>query len=99
MQKNYRPGGVGMIPALPGTYLLHLYFDSHQAELVRCNILGWQVGADRRLTPLVVDPHAADEDVWHVLHPDGRVEASNGKVWDSAEKWISDERRARREAA
>lgn len=99
MHKNYRPGGVGVIPAQPGTYLVHAYFDDHQAELVRANVLGWQVGTDRSLTPLVLDPRAADEDPWHVTHPDGRVECSDGRSWESVEAWTDDLRRHSRAAA
>jgi len=99
MQKNYRPGGVGMVPAPIGTYLVHAYFDDNQVDLVRMNVLGWQVGADRKITPLVVDPRAADDELWHVIHPDGRVESSNGLSWPDLESWTDEARRLNREAA
>lgn len=99
MAKNYRPGGVGMIPAAEGTYLVHAYFDDNQIDLVRSNVLGWQIGADRSVTPLVVDPRAADEEPWCVLHPDGRVECSNGAAWPDQESWVDEARRLSREAA
>jgi hypothetical protein len=99
MQKNYRPGGVGMLAALPGTYLLNAYFDAGQVEIVRANVLGWQVGSDRSVTPLVVDPRVADVDPWCVIHPDGRVESSAGNVWENEILWLDDQRRTQREAA
>ncbi|GGD49351.1 hypothetical protein GRI62_07465 [Erythrobacter arachoides] len=99
MQKNYRDGGVGLLDAAPGTYLVSAYFDDNQADLVTCNVLGWQVGKDRRLTPLTLDVRAVDEDPWFVVHPDGRVEASDGRGWDSRDAWLDDERRAQRLAA
>lgn len=99
MQKNYRPGGVGMIEAQPGTYLVQAYFDAAQIEVVRANVLGWQIGSDRSLTPLLIDPRAADAEPWCILHPDGRVESSNGAVWNDEAAWIDEMRRARRTAA
>jgi hypothetical protein len=99
MQKNYRPGGVGMVAATPGTYLVHAYFDSNQVEVVRANVIGWQIGADRSVTPLLIDPRAADSDHWSIVHPDGRVESSTGGVWVDEASWIDEQRRTRREAA
>lgn len=99
MQKNYREGGVAMLDALPGTYLVAAYFDDNQVDLVTCNVLGWQVGKDRRLTPMCLDIRAADEDPWFVLHPDGRVESNDGRSWPSKDAWLDEERRARRRAA
>ena len=99
MQKSYRPSGVGMLAAPLGTYLVHAYFDSNQVEIVRANVIGWQIGSDRSVTPLLIDPRAADMDLWFVEHPDGRVESSNGGVWPSEASWIDELRRQRREAA
>ena len=99
MQKNYRPSGVGMFPAEPGTYLVHAYFDDNQTDLVRANVVGWKVGNDSHLTPLVIDPRAADEEPWYVEHPDGRVECSNGRSWRTIDEWTDEERRGKREAA
>jgi hypothetical protein len=99
MQKNYRQGGVMALDALPGTYLVHAYFDDNQVDLVRCNVLGWQIAADRTVTPIVVDPRAADELPWTVIHPDGRVERSDGRCWDSEDAWLTHQRREQRLAA
>jgi len=97
--KSYRPGGIGMFPAEPGTYLVHAYFDDNQVELVRANVVGWQVGSERILTPLVVDPRAASDEVWHVIHPDMRVECSDGRCWDNVDSWVEENRRMQREAS
>ncbi|TIX50280.1 hypothetical protein [Alteraurantiacibacter aquimixticola] len=97
--KSYRPGSAGMVPAQPGTYLAHLYFDDAQVELVKSHVVGWQVSAERELTPLVVDPAAVTNQDWFVIQPDGRVECSDGRCWIDTETWISEERRRRRDAA
>lgn len=91
--KNYRPAGVGMFPAEPGTYLLHAYFEGDQPELVKANVIGWQVTNGRNLDPLVIDPRAAEITPWTVGHPDGRVECSDGRCWNSIEQWLNDESR------
>jgi hypothetical protein len=94
MVKNYRPASAGMLAALPGTYLIYAYFESGSVELVRCNVIGWQISSERTITPLVLDPRAADDDSWYVIHPDGRVESSDGRCWDSADAWVADEHSA-----
>lgn len=99
MQKNYRPSGIGIIPAEPGTYFINAYFDDNQIDLVRANVIGWKIGNDSRVSPLLIDQRAADVEPWYVQHPDGRVECSNGRVWDSLDAWTDEERRAKREAA
>lgn len=99
MQKNYREGGVGLFDAQPGTYIISAYFDDNQVEVISCNVLGWQVGKDRRLTPMCLDRRAVDLEPWFVLHPDGRVESSDGRSWSNKDAWIADERRAQRAAA
>ena len=99
MPKNYRQGGVGMLDAAPGTYLVHAYFDDNQVDLVRSNVLGWQIAPDRTITPLVVDPRAAQDDVWTAIHPDGRVECSDGRNWDSEDAWLMEEKRNQRRSA
>lgn len=89
--KSYRPAGVGMFPAQPGTHLLTVYFDGERPDVVRCNVIGWQITPGRVLIPLVIDPRAADVDPWIVSHPDGRVECSDGRCWDNMELWLTAE--------
>jgi hypothetical protein len=98
LAKNYRPASAGMLPALPGTYLVTAYFDDGQVELVKCNVIGWSVSTERTVVPLVMDPRVADEEPWHVIHPDGRVECSDGRGWADLDCWITEERRRRRES-
>ena len=98
MVKNYRPASAGMLPALPGTYLVTAYFDDGQVELVKCNVIGWSVSTERTVVPLVMDPRVADEEPWHVIHPDGRVECSDGRGWADLDSWIVEERRRRRDS-
>lgn len=81
-----------MLPALPGTYLVNLYFENDEADLVRANVIGWQVDAERNLTPLVIDTRAAADGQWFVIHPDGRVECSDGRCWNDADTWIAQEK-------
>jgi hypothetical protein len=97
LAKNYRPASAGMLPALPGTYLVTAYFDDGQVELVKCNVIGWSVSTERTVVPLVMDPRVADEEPWHVIHPDGRVECSDGRGWADLDCWIMEERRRRRD--
>ncbi|MGB3166978.1 MAG: hypothetical protein WBA68_09405 [Alteraurantiacibacter sp.] len=99
MQKNYREGGIGLIDAAPGTYLVSAYFDDNQVDIVTCNVLGWQVGKDRRLTPMCLDIRASDDNVWFVAHPDGRVESNDGRAWPSRDAWIAEQRQTVRAAA
>ena len=99
MQKNYREGGIGLMDAAPGTYLVTAYFDDNQVDLVFSNVLGWQVGKDRRLTPMCLDIRATQEDVWFVIHPDGRVESNDGRSWADKDAWISEQRRMHLAAA
>ena len=82
-----------MFPAHAGTYLLTAYFEGERPEVVRSNIIGWQITPGRVLIPLVVDPRAADIEPWIVSHPDGRVECSDGRCWDNIEQWLADESR------
>lgn len=96
MVKSYRPASAGMLPAQPGTYLVTAYFDDGQVELVKCNVLGWSISSGRTVVPLVLDPRMADEEPWHVIYPDGRVECSDGHGWDNLDCWIRHERRHRR---
>ena len=98
MVKSYRPGGVGMIAAEPGTYLVNAYIDDNQVELVKATVIGWQVSSERILTPLVVDPTAASMDIWHIIHPDGRVECRDGRCWPNVDSWVVSQRRDQREA-
>lgn len=99
MQKSYRQGGILALDAPVGTYLVHAYFDDNQVDLVKCNVLGWQISADRKVTPIVVDPRAADDDNWYVIHPDGRVECADGRSWDNEDTWLYEEKRQRRRDA
>lgn len=94
MAKNYRPPSAGMLPALPGTYLLHAYFEGNVAEVVKSAVIGWQISVERTLTPLVMDPRAANEDDLHVLHPDGRVESTDGSAWPDLDTWLEALQRA-----
>lgn len=93
MVKSYRPGSAGMVPATPGTYLVQVYFDDDQVDIVRSSVIGWQVSSERVITPLVIDPRAAEEDPWYVIHPDGRVECSDGRCWRDSDTWVTEERR------
>lgn len=98
MVKSYRPASTGVLPAMPGTYLVTAYFDDGQVELVKCNVIGWSISSGRTVLPVVLDPRLTDEDPWHVIHPDGRVECSDGQAWEDIDGWIRHERRNRRMA-
>ncbi len=99
MQKSYRESGVGMFDAAPGTYIVSAYFDDNQVDLVYCNVLGWQIGKDRRLTPMCLDHRAVQDDPWFIIHPDGRVESNDGRSWANKDAWVEEQRRSLRAAA
>ncbi|MGB3795783.1 MAG: hypothetical protein WA957_05710 [Alteraurantiacibacter sp.] len=88
-----------MLDAAPGTYMVHAYFDDNQVELIKSNVLGWQVAQDRRLTPLILDPRAVDDEGWVIQHPDGRIESEDGRNWSSEDAWLTSQRREKRRDA
>lgn len=94
MAKNYRPPSAGMLPAVPGTFLVNAYFDGDGAEVVKSTVIGWQISIERTLTPLVMDPRAAGLDDLYVMHPDGRVECTDGSCWPDVDGWLDAMQRA-----
>lgn len=77
-----------MMPALPGTYLISPGEDeSGKRKVWKNNIVGWMIGADTEVRPVVLDMSMID-DRWTVLHPDGRVECSDGESWESVDAWL-----------
>ena len=79
---------VATIPALAGTYLIGLGEDDNDKPAVwKKNVLGWMVCADTQTRPVVLDPEALLSSSWQVLHPDGRVERSDGQAWGTLEEW------------
>jgi hypothetical protein len=93
---KYAPAA--MTPALPGTYLVSPGEDeSGKAKVWKNNVLSWMIAADTELRPVVVDMSMID-DKWTVLHPDGRVECSDGESWESVDLWL-DQVAPAREAA
>lgn len=88
------PGG--MIPAQPGTYLLEEVTDrSDDSAVYRHSVLGWAIGLEGSVRPVVVDTTALIESVrWAVEQPDGRVEGNLGEQWDTVEAWLASSRNA-----
>jgi hypothetical protein len=81
-----------MIPALPGTYILHPGTDEQgHGKAWKTNVLGWMVTADTEVRPLLADPTCIEGNKWDVLHPDGRVERNDGATWDCLDDWIKSE--------
>jgi len=78
---------VATVPAAPGTYLVHLNDDAEGPSYYRSNVLGWILGLDNVLRPLVIDPELLIGG-WRVLHPDGRVETNGGESWDTVSEWL-----------
>jgi hypothetical protein len=84
---KYSPAA--MMPALPGTYLISPADDeSGNRKVWKNNIIGWMIGADTEIRPVVLDMSMVD-DKWTVLHPDGRVELQNGESWDTLDEWLA----------
>jgi hypothetical protein len=79
-----------MVPALPGTYIVNPREEDDSGEKVwKNNVVGWMVCADTETRPVVISPDILIGDKWHVLHPDGRVECSNGDSWESVDQWVA----------
>lgn len=79
------------VPALPGTYLINPRDDDGSMEKVwKTNVLGWMVCADTVTRPVVIDQEALLATPWSILHPDGRVERSDGRSWDTLDEWLEE---------
>jgi hypothetical protein len=88
-----------MIPALPGTYILHPGTDDQgNPKAWKTNVLGWMVTADTEVRPLLADSTCIDRNKWDVLHPDGRVERNDGSTWDTLLDWLRTEAPAEKAA-
>lgn len=74
-------------PALPGTYLVSPNDDGDEPPYWRSNVIGWAVCMDGLLRPISVDANAL-LDPWTVLHPDGRVECSDGDEFEDTAAWL-----------
>lgn len=74
-------------PALPGTYVINFNEDGDDPQFWRTNVLGWMIGIDNVVRPIVVDPHGVVHG-WTVLHPDGRVETSTGDSFETVDAWL-----------
>ena len=82
-----------MIPALPGTYLVTASEGEDGAPPYwRDNVLGWMICADTEVRPVVISGEALLTKPWRVMHPDGRVESSNGESWDTTDAWLESEK-------
>jgi hypothetical protein len=85
---------VATTPALQGTYLINPGDgEADSPKVWKSNVLGWMVCADTAVRPMVLDPEALLSNPWQVLHPDGRVERSDGRSWDSLDEWLDEVRR------
>ena len=74
-------------PALPGTYLVSANIDGEEPHFWRSNVLGWAICMDGLVRPIIIDPNGLME-TWTVLHPDGRVEKSNGDEFEDTAAWL-----------
>jgi len=80
-----------MMPALPGTYLVEPGTDEGGNRKVwKTNVLGWMVCADNETRPVVFDHDGLPSLPWQVLHPDGRVERTDGQSWETVMLWIDE---------
>jgi len=81
------------VAAAPGTYLINPGDGEEDSPKVwKSNVLGWMVCADTAVRPMVLDPEALLSSPWQVLHPDGRVERSDGRGWNSLDDWLDEVR-------
>lgn len=95
--KTYRAAGVAFLPASPQTYLAELFLDGNEVEIIRASVVGWQIAADRSLAPLTLDQTALTDGEFHIIHPGGRVECSDGRSWVDIDDWVADSKRIGRD--
>ncbi|KAK0330267.1 hypothetical protein LTR94_033497, partial [Friedmanniomyces endolithicus] len=69
-------------PAQPGTYVIYLEREANDRQFWKIAVVGWMINLEGNVRPVVTDPDGVSKE-WHVLHPDGRVEASDGGSWDN----------------
>ncbi|WP_153006879.1 hypothetical protein [Sphingomonas sanguinis] len=77
-----------VLPAHPGTYLLHRNDDGKEPYYWKTAVLGWIVGLDAVVRPVTIDPEFLLLGQWTVRHPDGFIEAANGDSWDTIDHWL-----------
>jgi hypothetical protein len=73
-------------PAQPGTYVIYLEREANDRQFWKIAVVGWMINLEGNVRPVVTDPDGVSKE-WHVLHPDGRVEASDGGSWDNVTQW------------
>lgn len=76
------------LPALPGTYVVNPNEDDDAPPFWKSNVIGWGICMDGVVRPIVVDPDGL-LDGWTILHPDGRVETSQGDSFEDVATWLS----------
>jgi hypothetical protein len=84
---------VSSFPAQPGTYLINPADEAEDGRKYwRENVVGWMICADTILRPVVLGPESLLTPPWQVLHPDGRVERSDGSTWETVDEWLEEVR-------
>lgn len=86
-------------PAQPGTYLVNPADEAEDGrKFWRENVVGWMICADTAIRPVVLGPESLLSLPWQVLHPDGRVERSDGSTWETTDEWLEEIRRVNERA-
>ena len=84
---------VSSFPAQPGTYLINPADSAEDGRKYwRENVIGWMICADTVLRPVVLSSESLFVQPWQILHPDGRVERSDGSTWETVEEWLEEVR-------
>jgi hypothetical protein len=84
------------LSALPGTYLINpCEEEDGRVTVWKQNVLGWAICFDGETRPVTLNPEASLSGPWQILHPDGRVERSDGSTWESLNLWLDEDARIR----
>jgi len=93
-----------LIPAQPGTYLLHSDLDDNEFKVFRSTVVAWTAAADGFFYPVTSDGvNDGVREAPPILHPDGRVDVICDCSFESFEEWResaeAEARKARTKAA
>lgn len=84
-----------LIPAAPGTYLLHEVFGSDSFDYIRANVIAWTMSGEGHFLPVAaggINDGVSGQPA--VLFADGRVEVPDVRSYETLQEWEQDRRDA-----
>ena len=82
-----------MIPATPGTYLLHEVLGSDSFDYIKANVIAWTMSGEGHFLPVAaggINDGVTDQPA--ILFPDGRVEMPDVRSYETLQEWEEDRR-------